>query len=326
MAYLREVQLKDKYGFEAEFTPSDEIRISEVSKLCGTAFEGTTVDANFWTASTSGAGAAVSQLDGYMALISGTAASSLVTVYSKNAARYYGGSSNMFRARAKVAAPEQEDGYFKIGVRTSTTDGAYYKFINGDLYATTLTGSTENSTLLLTGTWGADQYHKYEIYYDSNKVYFTLDGDLLHTHTVTTTLWATAKTFNILLETANVSGLGTSQVMHLSEAVICRLGKDHSAFSSKYNTGTTAAGGLIAKIGSGNLHGMVIGEVPTSGSVITIYDGVTTGGTILAKFTLSFPAGGNFNPTTIDFKGLSFSTGLLFTVLTQSATITLIYE
>ena len=78
--------------------------------------------------------------------------------------------------------------------------------------------------------------------------------------------------------------------------------------------------------GPGNLHTVIISAVATSGSVVTIYDGISTGGAVLAAFTLAFPGGGNFNPMSFDFKGLPFSTGLFLVVATQNANVTLIYE
>ena len=61
-------------------------------------------------------------------------------------------------------------------------------------------------------------------------------------------------------------------------------------------------------------------------SVITIYDGTSTAGTVIFSFTYTQGAQANNQPFTLDFDGLPFSTGLFLVIATANANVLLIFE
>jgi hypothetical protein len=72
----------DEYGWSAENTPMGDMRIVEPFRLVGATFEGTTIDANYWTTASTDAPAAIAQANAQLLMTSGTANGATVTAYS----------------------------------------------------------------------------------------------------------------------------------------------------------------------------------------------------------------------------------------------------
>lgn len=98
--------LKDEYGFGAENTPIGEMRVVQPIRLVGTTFEGTTIDAKFWTTAAAGTSAAIAQANAQMLLTSGTSNGAAVTAFTVRRARYVSGSAMRYRAVVQVSAGE----------------------------------------------------------------------------------------------------------------------------------------------------------------------------------------------------------------------------
>jgi len=82
--------------------------------------------------------------------------------------------------------------------------------------------------------------------------------------------------------------------------------------------GTTA--GQLVKSGEGVLYTVTI-NTPTAAGVITLYDGLTTGGKVIATITVSSSP----MPVSLEYN-VFFATGLYVVVATQTEDITISYK
>ena len=320
-------KLTDWYGFWVENTPMWEQRITEITRLVGTTFEWATVDTNFWTVTNTGTGSAASQANWVATVTSGTANSGNGSFITTRYARYTGGSAMRFRAQIYLD---------NTWVANNTRNWGCYDTNNGAFFQltwTTVNIVTRNATadtVVASTAWNGNQtvptltnMQTYEIYYTNKKVYFVINDVIVHTVTATTAVWSASKNFTVKFESYNSAWGTLSGSINVASANISRLGKLETNKQSKYQSTVT---GSVYKRWAGQLHSLVIGAVPTSGAVITLYDNVAASGTILASFTCIFPGGGNFNPISVDFKWLPFNTWLYVDCITQAASITTIYE
>lgn len=84
-----------------------------------------------------------------------------------------------------------------------------------------------------------------------------------------------------------------------------------------YNfTNIAAAASTLVRTGPGVLHAIAFNK-PTATSIITVYDGLTTGGTKIA--TITVPASPQASGTLYD---VAFNTGLLIVMATADSDIT----
>lgn len=321
-------EMKDSYGFGVENTPNDEMRVITPYRLVGASLSGSALDANYWTQGYS-SGSIV--FDGSQNILTtGNGTSGSISIQSVRTARYIGGSSN--RARMVIRVPD-------TGVANntrrwgafSTTDGAFFEISGSTPKVVTRKGGSD--TPVENGSFNGDYgtqvnlndfttVKTYEIYWNNSKVYFAISGQLVHTISASDTTWTNSVTLPIRIENFNTSGT-TNVALHVRNAIISRLGSALSQPTSNYTSGTTA--GKLLKNGAGNLHSMVIGSQATT-SVVTIYDGTSTGGNILFSWTYTQGAQANNQPVSIDFKGIPFNTGLFLVIGTANSNVTVIYE
>ena len=333
-----DVKLTDSYGFDAEFTPNDEMRVVTPFRIVGSTFVGTTIDTNFWTPSAaSGATVAPTQADGEITVSTLTTANGTCNVQSVRTGRYIGGSSNRFRGIITTVGAANANNVRRWGA-FSTAGGAFFELngttLNVCTAKTNLTSSATNIGdagvyRVASGAWNEDttaptltNVNTYEIYYNNSKVYFVIGGVLKHTMATTTQTWTDNIQLPCRLESTNSNGSTTPYVVKARNMVIHRLGSAMSLPTWKYQSGTTA--GVICKIGQGNLNRVIIGSAVDK-VVITLYDGITTGGNVIASWTLTAGAGANDYPFSLDMGNLPFFTGL-FLVTTKNANVTLVYE
>jgi len=323
--------MQDFYGFKVENTPTGEMRTSTPVRLVGATFDGLTIDTNFWTTSL-GTNGTATQGNAQLTLSTGTTANNSVSCQSVRVARYLGGTANRFRMVMRLPDVGATNNTRRWGAY-STTDGAFFE-LNGTMLRLATRKSTVDTYVndgSFNGLLGAFYspgitVKTYELYWTNSKVWYVIGDTLLHTMSASSATWAGSMNLPVRFESINANGEASDLAVNVRTASIYRLGSLVSQPIWKYQAGTTAAGGVICKLGAGNLHKIVVGAVPTSGSVVTLYDGTTTAGSVISSMTFAFPGGGNFSPTTIDFGGMPFYSGLILVVATQSASVTVIYE
>lgn len=339
MSYFGNIQPKDQYGFVVENTPMDEMRIVTPFRLVGSTFVGSTMDTNFWTPSAaSGATVAPTQTNGEITVSTLTTANGTCNVQSVRTGRYVSGSSNRYRAVIQLSDTGNADNIRRWGA-FATTGGAFFE-LNGTTVniCTAKTNLTDTAAAIgdtgvyrvASANWNGSttvptltNANTYEIYWTNSKVYFVIGGVLVHTVAATGNTWADNISLPIRIECTNSNGSTTARSVRCRTASVARLGNSSSNPTWKYQSGTTA--GVICKIGNGNLHSMTVGS-PVSGSVVTIYDGITTGGSVIFSFTFTAGAQSNNQPFTLEFDRLPFLTGLFLVIATQASNVTLVYE
>lgn len=319
--------MKDDYGFEMENTPTGEIRTATISRLVGAAFEGTTLDTNFWTSTVANA-ATVTQSSASVLLTSGVDAAGSAKLNSVRRARYTSAAANRFRGVIQLDGG-QTNNTRKWGVgfgvtMPTITDGAYFKLSGTTLsvetlkagVATTVSSGSFNGNLGLTYSVGTTVL-TYEIYWTNSAVWFSIGGSLLHKVSASSATWADTMHHYIYMDNIN-SGNTTSVILYCRVASIVRLGNLLTQPMSRHFT--TAQGGTILKYGPGNVHRLICcGN--NNNAKIQLYDGTDATGTLLLSFTFSSSTINSY-----DLGGLPFFTGLFLNRAAQNSAVTVVYE
>jgi hypothetical protein len=322
--------MEDEYGFDVENTPMGEMRTVIPTRLVGANFDGTTVDARFWTATVLNA-ATIAQANAQIVLTSGVNAAGSAQLNTLRRARYVSGTGMRFRAVIQlgdtgIAQNNRIWGIAYGATMPTITDGAYFE-LNGTAFrlatlrggvATYVNNGSFNGTL--GGTYNPSTVvNTYEIYWTNSRVYFVIGGELLHTMSATAQTWAATMSHHVYLSNIN-SGNTTSVTLTCRVASIARLGPLLTQPTSYYQAGTTA--GVVLKYGAGNLHGLNISGV-NNNSVITLYDNTAAAGTIIFS-TGSMST--NATPFSIHFWGIPFFIGLTLVIATANSNAMVAYE
>lgn len=324
--------VSDLYGFEAENTPMGEMRVVIPTRLVGANFEGTTIDPNFWLSSVANDGT-VTQANAQVTIATNTtSANGSAKFYSVRRARYVSGYCMRFRAVCKVSAGATNNkrrwGIAYGSTMPTISDGAYFELDGSTVSVVALKGGVENkvSSGNFNGTLGVTYENTlivaktYEIYWTNSKIYFVINGELLHTLSATTTTWADTMAHYIYMDSVNSNNAQTNNVIECRVASIARLGSLQTQPTSKYQAGTTV--GVVLKYGAGNLHGIIISGV-VNNAVVTLYDNTAASGTVLWS---SGAMSANTTPFSLDFKDLPFYTGLTLVIGTANCNATIIFE
>lgn len=292
--------------------------------LIGSPFNNGIKDPNFWSEVVVGSGTVTQS--GQIILSTGTIANSSARYDTVNKARKVTGTTNQYRMVGRLTTPPQinnirragcydnNNGFFfqvdgetfgvgvrKNGINTITPNGEF----NGNYGATITIGTT---------------IRRFVIEYTSISAKFFVDEKLLHT--IRSPLDALVNTFDlpIRLENQNINGNTTNNSFQIRFAVILRLGELETQPTYKYQSGITT--GVVCKYSSGNLRGVIISGV-NNNAVVTLYDNIVASGPIIWG---SGSMGAQTIPLDLDFKSLSFSTGLTLVISGANCNVLLIYE
>lgn len=316
-------QISDQYGFAAECTPIDELRVVRPTKLVGAAFIGTTTDPNFWYVTTANGGTN-GQGNGQSTLRTNTTANGVCSMESIIYGRYVGGSSPRYRAVMQMGDTGTENNIRRWGA-FDYSDGAYFQLSGATLEVVTRRGSVE--TTVPYTSWNKSKTlptlnvaNTYEIYWTNSSVWFVINGVLKHQVIASGATWSNTVSVPIRMENANINGSTTDVSMYCRTATIYRLGELTTQPRDKFRSGTTT--GIVCKYGAGNLHGGVISNV-TQNSVVTIYDSTEASGRVIWD---SGAMGSQTIPFDIDFHDIPFSKGLTFAITGANCNLFLAYE
>jgi hypothetical protein len=319
------MNLRDVYGFTPEFTPMDEFRVVTPYRLVGATFNGTSIDANYWTAGT-GTGGTAAVGNAQLSLNVGTTANNTTNVQSVRTARYIGAASNRFRAQLRLPDAGTVNNTRRWGA-FGTTDGAFFE-LAGSAFGV-ITRKTSNDSTVASGAFngnmgatfvpGTNTVYSYEIYWTNSKVYYVVGGALLHTFSAVTTSWADSMNLPARVENNNANG-GTSNVgFNVRVMTIIRLGAEQTQPVSKF---FNALGTTTCKNGPGNLHAISLSGVANS-NIVQLYDSIGTSASVIWH---SGAQGANAVPYSVDLKNTPFFTGLTLSMAGGTANVTLIYE
>jgi hypothetical protein len=325
-----ETHISDAYGWEAENTPLNEMRIVEPVRLVGTVFSDTTLDANFWTATLANGGTAT-PANAQLPIKTNTTANGSAIIQSVRVARYVGANANHFRAVIAQTAPTA-DNVRRWGVFTAT-DGAFFLLNGVTAGVATRRTNSANDIIVYNGSFNGDlgatisglvaNAQVYEIYWTTRQVYFVLDGVILHTVTTSDfgggdTTWADTYHLPVRFENTNINNSVTSVTMNVRVGTIHRLGSISTDPTKYYAHGAVTT--QVLKRGPGKVHRVVV-NASAGLSEYRLYDSI---GAASGQFALAtFSAGAN--PMSVEYQA-PFFTGLTLTTINAATDITVIYE
>jgi len=299
-------QISDSYGWSVECTPMDELRVAQPFRLVGTTFAGTTIDTNFWTATPTNS-ATIEQSHNQILLSSGTNTAGSAILTSVRNSRYLSGSSNRFRAVIMLGDTGVADNTRRWGIFNGT-DGIYFELAGTTLSACTIKGGARTAHATLTSP--TTNVFTCEIYMTNSKVYWVINGVLVHTYFALTDTYC--DTLNLPVRVDNInSGSSTNSTISCRVISIYRLGEQITEPISKFFNGTSTA---ICKYSAGIIHSVI--NCDNVGSY-SVYDGLTSGGILLFTVDTAKVLGGlNFD--------IPFYTGLF--ISSTNAKIVAVYE
>jgi len=213
--------IKDEYGFEAECSPMNQLRVTQVYKLIGGVGSGSQVDPNFWSATLANGGTVV-ESSGEVRIRTNTTLNGSAIINSNRNARYVVGAANYFigvgHTDSGISGNVRRWGVF------SSTNGAFYEINGTSFRCVTRNNSTDiiTSSGYFNGDLGSSysigtSIHTYEIYYTTTQVWFSVDGNLLHTTSASTTPWTTNIHLPIRAENTN-TGITTDISLYIRGA------------------------------------------------------------------------------------------------------------
>lgn len=323
-------QISDQYGFSVECTPMDELRTIIPTRLVGSTFVGDTLDTNFWTTTIAASGGTIATCvigSGKALLSSKTDSTGSVILQSTRIARYIGGSANRYRSQIQFGDSGVANNTKRWGCFDGT-NGAYFKLVGTALSVNTMKASSETS--IASASWNGStttptltNCNSYEIYITNRKIYFVINGVLIHTEDTDSRAGAANDTWtastNLPVRADNInSGNTTDTTMSIRVNTIYRLGNIETAPIYK-NINTTAVTALILKRGAGRLHSVNFNTIPNT-TIVSLYDALTATNPICI-----FNPPNGCTPFTMNFD-LDFYTGLTVTTTPNEANITIIYE
>lgn len=304
-------------------SPNRALEVSSQVRLIGTAFDGSTLDANFWTETVTNGGTVV--VNGEAELETNTTANGTAKIVTTNKARFLVGTPMAFRTVCEWNSVGDADNLRRIGCYD--TDNGYFFQLDGTTFSIgtrTKSSGSAVDTLVNSGSFNGDETtfdpsttrHKCQIQYTARAVYFLIDGALIHKVSLDHDNSPVTFTFPITVENINDNSNATDNKFHIVGSAIYRVGNLITNAQYYHISGNAAT--HILKYTSGVLQKIVFNN--TSGTTITIYDNFAASGDVIGIITTATGAIGSWD------YNVPFSTGLTLVTVGNSLDATIIYE
>jgi hypothetical protein len=329
---LTRAAIEDVHGQPGEFSQIRDLRVAMPYRVVGTAFDGTTIDPNFWTATASGAGAANTQATNVLTTASGTANNGYAQVISARRARFIFAHPMIYRGIIRIpdttiALNTRRWGAFTVGVAPAVTDGFYFELSEAGALSV-VRANTGTPTSVASGSFNGDvtsytldtNSHAYEIHYYVMEARFYIDNVLIHTFTPTTANLSNNFSLPICWQSVNGAAGTTSGTMECWASTITRIGRDVTHPTYYRQSGTTA--GVQLKYGPGAMHSIVIDNVAAN-SAVTLYDNTSAAAPVIWS---SGSMGALTQPFNLDLHDVPYQTGLFLVIATANCDVVVIYE
>ena len=322
MADFKSTIIKDDYGNEAECTLLDQLKVAQSFRLAGGVFNDSVLDPNFYTASTA-AGGTATVANGVLTVAVTTTSGSTAGVATARPGRYMGSNSNYYRANVRLGDTGTAGNIRYWGAfngTTAPTSGFYFK-LDGTTFSVCHKPIGGAEVAVSSGSFnGHTSVHQptlncttYEIYYTVRRVLFTINGEVIHTFTATTSALTGELHFRANILSVN-AGVGPAVSIYTQVMSISRLGEAHS---NPRATNVVGVATTLLKTGPGGLHRIIVGN---PAGTVTVYDNTAGSGTILVTLALA----GLASPMAVEI-GCEFTNGCT-AVSTGASNITYIYE
>lgn len=343
MSILRKINLNDpQTDREARINPgSGALAVDQTTRLVGPQFVGSTIDSQFWTLANNGTASGAALSNGLVSLTSGTDNDGSGSLISVQHGRFLFVNPNEFRTIVRVTDTTVDEctrrwGAVHITAGTPLTldNGFYFSLADdGELsvnYKTTGAGATSVASGSFNGPTSGGIFtandssgtvsmdtnaHAYEILYYEAKIWFIIDGVLIHSVVATTAKLTERFTMHCYAESVNSGSGTTSGVLEVFAQSILRIGRP-STIPICVNLSANAT--TILKRSAGKLHRITVNNFGAN-SVITVYDNIAAAGTTIATI-------GSNNEGPFEY-GCEFQTGLTIVIGGGTASdITVVYD
>jgi len=304
---------KDRHAW---VSPTNSLSTSKDIRLVGTTFDGTIKDPNFWTEATTNDG--IVTQNGEIQLNTSGSPNGTAKYTSYRTARFVVGSALKFTGAFAFVTAGTTDNVRRCGAYDAN-NGFFFQ-LDGSTFSV---GSRKDTSdiLISSGSFNGslgktftptngEVYYKLDIEWTPIGAFYYINGELLHQSIgghLTRQL-----SLPITFENNNDNNLTATILFDCLGVVISREGELYTNPTSRNIAGAESS---IFKVGAGTLQRIVNND--NAGS-ITVYDGTSTGGRVLAVIDTTKALG------TLEY-GLSFNTGL-YIVATGLVAATVIYE
>ena len=160
----------------------------------------------------------------------------------------------------------------------------------------------------------------YEIYWTNSKVYFVVNGDVLHTVSASSSTWSNTMSFYVFTDNINSGTVANNVILNMRSGTIYRLGQPITTPTHYYHANGTQTG-INLKLGLGTLQRIIFQSA--NNAIITLSDSTTTTTPVIWAST---GAAAVSQPALLDFGGIPFYNGLRLTVSGGNAQATITYE
>jgi hypothetical protein len=326
-------ELTDNHDNQARFSPIRDLPVAQHFRLAGVPFHDATIDNNFWQETVSGAGAAVTQLNGACSIVSGTANNGYAQMQSVQFARFMFAHPMLYRGAIRLPdltelGNTRRFGAYTVGVAPAPEDGHYFEVDeNGALSLRHVKGGVVST--VASGAFNGDvssfvldtDVHAFEIEYFVMEAKYYIDNLLLHTFAPGSARFANTTHFPITMQSVNGAGGTEPGEIQCFDTVITRYGRDTTAAVSFHHPQGVSSD--LLKRGPGAVHALLVGEVGANAQII-LYDNTAAAGAILYD-SGQMPA--TTQPFPLPTPNMPFYTGLTLDVSGGAgASVTVIYE
>ena len=328
-------KIYDSWGDNLGSTMLDQLLVASPNRLAGGVFNGSTPDGNFFISSiTGGATATISGNELNLAVT--TTSGSSILAHTQSLARYMGASMNGFRTIARLGDTGKTNNTRQWGIINGSgpntvstfTDGFFFQLSGTTFSIVSRTASSD--TAVNSGSFNGDvtswtpdtNYHTFEIFYTNKRIDFYIDSVRIHQIQETSAPICNTRHFKPFGRNFN-TGVGSVCSLYAQTISITRYGEPSSQAKTYLQQGLTT--GVLLKSGPGSIHLLNISGV-TNNSVIALYDGTSTSGTMLwtsgamsnqtVPFTVSLDSSG----------GTPFEAGLFLTITAANSNVFVKYE
>lgn len=319
MSYFNQVSLYDNQTARtSRITPDGFIIVGDIIRLGGGPFTGSSLDTFKQTLTVTGTGAGTVG-GGIIALTTGTTANSTVSLQSTKVQRYITGNDTRAITMAAFGDTGTANNTRRIGIY-SATDGFFFQ-LSGTTFSV-VTRKSSVDTVINSGSFNGPNvnsytvntnYHRYEIIYAANRVYFIIDDIVIHFIEFTSSPITTTLQFPWQIENFN-SGGGTSNVtLNVRGWVAQSIGATTLVPDFYCLNGVTETRTL--KTGGGRLQKALVTSTGAGHQTVTIYDSLTGSGLVIGVIdATTAPVELEFNVNFVN--GLTYVSGLTTGVIT----------
>lgn len=310
-------------GRSVGVSPNRNLQTASAFRLVGTAFDGDTLDTNFWTSTVTNGGTVT--IGGEAELETNTTANGTAKLESVRKGRFIVGTPMEFKTTLEWKTVGDADNLRRIGCYDS--QNGFFVQLDGTTFSigtrTYATGSAVD-TLVNSGSFNGavstyapgTTRHKCLIQYTARAVYLIIDGVYIHKVSLDHENSPMTYTFPITIENINDNSNATNNQFHIVGAVISRIGEFITNPTYYHVSGN--AGTHILKRTAGVLQKIIFNN--TSGTSITIYDNFAGSGTVIGIITTTQAAIGEWT------YNAPFSTGLTLVTVGNGLDATIVYE